>query len=420
MRFFDLQARFGMVPRVSHSRIILLCLVAAGSIGVTRADGPDVDMATLKRLRSNLTDSTKYDKNYQPLNTRSTQTKVNFTVYAKELLYMEPGWRFIAASAFVCMHWVDEGLSWTPSEYSGVSDITFGKDDIWTPSISVNSGHGSFSVRMFSTVRVDHRGSAKWCPLVVFYLRCTMNLRDYPFDEQRCVLNISSWTPHGYDVKLIGRIQEKDFTDTHPNWVGSIESMEESTFQHPEQGQDSILKFTLRARRRASNFQFSVVCPCAAASILTILIFWLPPSSGKKITLAVGTLILILLVMLDLRYDTELTSEASTLERYLGATCVAIAVATAVSVLVINLVKSPMTFRPPSILVDPLTGVVGRVFFLCPLPAPRSIDHETLTDATTPIDKQDIIAKQEWFLVAQAIDRVTFILYAIYMLAYHA
>ncbi|XP_064486287.1 neuronal acetylcholine receptor subunit beta-4-like isoform X2 [Ornithodoros turicata] len=380
----------------------------------------DVDMQTMKRLRSNLTDSSKYDKNYQPKNSRSSETQVNFTVYAKELLYMEPGWRYISMTAFVCMHWVDEGLSWTPQEYGGATGITFGKDDVWTPSININSGHGSFSVRMFSAVKADNRGNVRWCPLVYISLRCTMNLVNYPFDEQRCSVNVSSWTPHGYKVKLIGKVVKSDFTASHPNWEGRIESMQVQEAEHPEEGRDSVLRFTLLAKRRSANFQFYVVLPCTAVSILTILIFWLPPSSGKKITLGLGNIILVLLIMMDLRYDVEITTEVSKLERYLGSTCVAIAVATMVSVLVINLVKSPMVFRPPAFLVDLLSGVAGRVFFLCPLPPPRSVDHEALTDATTPIDKQDIIAKQEWFLVAQAIDRVTFVLYAIYLLAYHA
>ncbi|KAH9363425.1 hypothetical protein HPB48_006039 [Haemaphysalis longicornis] len=72
-------------------------------------------------------------------------------------------------------------------------------------------------------------------------------------------------------------------------------------------------------------------------------------------------------------------------------TCLAVAVATLISVLVLNIVKSPMVFRPPEFLVSLLSGVPGRVLFLCPLPAPRAVDHEQLTDATTPLDKQDII-----------------------------
>ncbi|CAN8005712.1 unnamed protein product [Ixodes pacificus] len=70
-------------------------LAALTAITITRADGADTDWPTLKKLRQNLTDSAKYDKNYQPLNSHSSDTIVNFTIYAKQLRYMvsfEPKW----------------------------------------------------------------------------------------------------------------------------------------------------------------------------------------------------------------------------------------------------------------------------------------------------------------------------------------
>ncbi|KAL3259797.1 hypothetical protein MRX96_046337 [Rhipicephalus microplus] len=326
-------------------------------------DAKYVDQQVVKKLRQNLTDSAKYDKSYQPLNKNSPDTKVNFTVYAKQLRYMMPDWDYMSLSAFVCMHWIDEGLTWDPREYDDIESVTFGDSDVWTPTLSVHESYGVYGVRLFSSVKADRYGNVVWCPLVTFGMRCSMDLRDYPYDEHRCAMNVSSWA-HGYKVKLIGKLAKKTFDQSHPDWTGYFESMEATEFQHPEQGADPVLKFTLFVKRNSPGYHYTVVLPCMAVSILTLFIFWLPPSSGKKITLV----------------------------KYLGVTCLAIAVATLISVLVLNMVKSPMVFRPPEFVVSLLSGVPGR----------------------------DIITRQEWFLVAQGIDRVVFIIYAVFLLSYHA
>ncbi|KAM7294935.1 neuronal acetylcholine receptor subunit beta-2 [Ixodes scapularis] len=177
-------------------------LVALTAITIAPVGGADTDWPTLKKLRQNLTDSEKYDKNYQPLNSHSSDTIVNFTIYAKQLRYMEPSWSFVSISAFVCMHWIDEGLSWTPSDYDGMKEVTFGDSDVWTPTLSVHESFSVYGVRMFSSIKADYHGNVVWCPIVTFALRCTMELRDFPFDEHRCALNVSSWS-HGYRIKLI-------------------------------------------------------------------------------------------------------------------------------------------------------------------------------------------------------------------------
>lgn len=397
----------------------LSCIVCCCLVVLRCSDAKEVDQQVLKKLRQNLTDSAKYDKNYQPLNSHSSDTVVNFTVYAKQLRYMMPDWDYMSLSAFCCMHWIDEGLSWTPSEYDGMTEVTFSDSDVWVPTLSVHESYNSYGVRLFSSVKADHHGNVVWCPLVSFGMRCSMDLTDYPYDEHRCAMNISSWA-HGYKLKLIGKLAKKNFDEHHPDWEGYFESMDMTEFPHPEQGSDPVLRFVLFIKRNAPNYHFTVVLPSVAVSILTLFIFWLPPSSGKKVTLGCASIIIILLIINNLRHDLGDSIHVPRVVRYLGMTCLAVAVATLISVLVLNIVKSPMVFRPPEFLISLLSGVPGRVLFLCPLPAPRAVDHEQLTDATTPLDKQDIITRQEWFLVAQGIDRVVFLIYAIFLLAYHA
>ncbi|EEC10659.1 neuronal acetylcholine receptor subunit alpha-3, putative [Ixodes scapularis] len=327
----------------------------------------------------------------------------------------------------MAQHWIDEGLSWTPSDYDGMKEVTFGDSDVWTPTLSVHESYSVYGVRMFSSIKADYHGNVVWCPVVTFGLRCTMELRDFPFDEHRCVMNVSSWS-HGYRIKLIvdaisrlnhGRASPRHL---HPRWdSGCLDSHHHRSCRYVgSRWPYIILKFTMFLKRRSSNYHYTVMLPCVAISILTLFVFWLPPNSGKKITLGCTGIVSILLVMINLRRDLFRSLHVPKIVQFMGSTCIAIAVAVLIAVLVLNMVRTPMVFRPPGFLVNVLSGVVGRVLFLCPLPAPRPVDHEQLTDANSPLDKQDIITKQEWFLVAQGIDRLVFLFYALFLLAYHA
>ncbi len=42
------------------------------------------------------------------------------------------------------------------------------------------------------------------------------------------------------------------------------------------------LTFTLHIRRRTFFYVFNIIVPCVMLSVLTLLTFWLPTTSGKQ------------------------------------------------------------------------------------------------------------------------------------------
>lgn len=81
------------------------------------------------------------------------------------------------------------------------------------------------------------------------------------------------------------------------------------------------LTYTLHVRRKTFYYIFNIIVPCIMLSILTLLTFWLPPTSGEKITLGLSVFLAFSMFMLLIAEEVPATSEAVPLIGNLGLLC---------------------------------------------------------------------------------------------------
>lgn len=113
--------------------------------------------------------------------------------------------------------------------------------------------------------------------------------------EQECQLKFGSWTYDGFklDISLYGDRNEVDVGDY-------IESNEWELVDHP--GRRNVryytccsdnpfpdLTFNVRLRRMTIFYNYILILPCVLLSVLTMVIFWLPPESPAKMMLGYWT-----------------------------------------------------------------------------------------------------------------------------------
>jgi Neurotransmitter-gated ion-channel ligand binding domain len=119
---------------------------------------------------------------------------------------------------------------------------------------------------------------------------------------QECRLKFGSWTYDGFklDISFYGNSDMVDVSDY-------VKSNEWELIEHP--GRRNIryypccsdkpfpdLTFTVRLRRMSVFYNYILIFPCALLSVLTLVIFWLPPESPAKILLGWLTVLYIGLV----------------------------------------------------------------------------------------------------------------------------
>ncbi len=134
---------------------------------------------------------------------------------------------------------------------------------------------------------------------VLLKTSCKVKVRYFPFDTQQCILRFSSWAYDGGSIDL----QFTNDTD-----ASQVVFLRNGVWElvHVDVTRDVIkyeccphpyifilYKLTIR---RASTFYYSnIIVPCLLLSILQLLVFWLPPDSGEKISLGMSNLLALIL-----------------------------------------------------------------------------------------------------------------------------
>lgn len=114
-------------------------------------------------------------------------------------------------------------------------------------------------------------------------------------------------------VDVTNRTSEVDLTNYVPN--GEWELLEARLIRNvvfysccPEPFPD--LTVTLKIRRKILYYMVNVVLPCMMMSVLTLLVFCLPPESGEKVALGITVLLAFSVFMLAIAEKMPETSES--------------------------------------------------------------------------------------------------------------
>ena len=147
---------------------------------------------------------------------------------------------------------------------------------------------------------VEHTGDLLWMPQAILNSSCALDTLFFPFDEQECSLKFGSWTYHGgkLNIDFIDGMNKMDISEyIRSNEWDVIENTGVRNVKYytccPEPYPD--LTFRLRLRRKVAFYAFILILPCGLLSLLTMVIFWVPPESPAK--LQIGILFGILLVL---------------------------------------------------------------------------------------------------------------------------
>eukprot|EP00057_Strongylocentrotus_purpuratus_P023309 XP_011677783.1 PREDICTED: neuronal acetylcholine receptor subunit alpha-10-like [Strongylocentrotus purpuratus] len=138
-----------------------------------------------------------------------------------------------------------------------------------------------------------------WYVQVIIAASCPIDITYFPYDVQHCNLTFGPWSLKTDEVLL----QKSTNADASGNrfrkngvWILeqtiSINLIFESCWYNLSW---SAVHFTLQISRQSSFYTRTVVVPCILLSALMVLVCWLHPASGEKVTLAVSNLLALIL-----------------------------------------------------------------------------------------------------------------------------
>ena len=140
-------------------------------------------------------------------------------------------------------------------------------------------------------VVVESDGSILWIPQAILRSNCPFSTTYFPFDTQTCKMKFSSWTYDGtqLDLEFFQGVQKMSLTDylSATEWDIVDNYANKTVFFYdccPSQPFPD-LTFYIKIKRKVAFYTFILILPCALLSLLTLVIFWVPPESPAKLVL---------------------------------------------------------------------------------------------------------------------------------------
>ncbi|XP_054152689.1 neuronal acetylcholine receptor subunit alpha-10-like [Oppia nitens] len=284
---------------------------------------------------------TNYDNTIRPVLNASDPVIIRLGITLTQIFDLDEKNQVLTTNVWLDQEWIDEFLAWNSSSFGGLTKIRIPCEKIWRPDIVLyNSADDYTQGYMNSRAIIEPSGNVFWPPPTKFRSTCQVDVTYFPFDDQTCKLKLGSWIYDGLQVDVLNRTGEIDMSNYVPNgeWDLLEATIQRNVVRYPccpEPFPDVTI--TLTIRRKILYYTYNVILPCMMLSVLTLLVFCIPPDSGEKIALGVTVLLAFSVFMLAISEKLPETSESiPLLGIYLTVVMAITSVSVIMTVIVLN------------------------------------------------------------------------------------
>ncbi|KAL7045518.1 hypothetical protein ACKWTF_002249 [Chironomus riparius] len=360
----------------------------------------------IDKLKSSLLKN--YDRFARPEDASvTTNLYISLTVIHMEL-HETKG--ILETHAWIKLKWTDNKLKWNISDYDNITHFHVSADEIWTPDLTVyNSAEAQIIDHFAKTNKIIYsNGDILWVPTAKFETYCNMDLKIWPFDEQKCEIKIGSWTYNSNQINLKMDMVTPIDAKSHYNnleWEvlnGTAERHEKFYSCCPEPYGD--VTFYLNFRRRSPMFKAIAIVPAAAIVFMTLTAFWLPPQAGEKLLLnGFACIMICILLMYFSQLLPILAASSPIIVTIYSHTLYLLCISFIISAIVINMSRNRKS-QPNTIIGDNQAEELKKAPFE---------ENDDIQIIQTNIRTKAQLIQNEWIHLASIIDRIAFVIYVI-------
>lgn len=215
--------------------------------------------------------------------------------------------------------------------------------------LHVYSADGKYEQSYCSNAVLGYDGKVMWIPPSIYKSSCTIDVRYFPFDQQKCSMNFGSWTFSASQVQL-ALYQEKKHCDLSNYVFSGTWDLIDCPAEVTQKGKKySEIKYDIILRRKTLFYTVNLLTPCVLISFLSVLTFYLPADAQEKVTLCISILLALVVFLLLVSKSLPPTSVTMPLiSKYLFFTFIMNIITVIVSVAIINInFRSPRTYKMP-------------------------------------------------------------------------
>ncbi|XP_033108362.1 neuronal acetylcholine receptor subunit alpha-2-like isoform X3 [Anneissia japonica] len=213
----------------------------------------------------------------------------------------------ITLSVWLRQSWYDPFLTWNARDFNNISVIRIASTKLWRPDIVLYSSvdeDGSNDPNLPATVMAN--GTVKYLTPYIYVCYCKVDLTYYPFDTQTCPLTFGSWAHdiRQVDLRSINNSADLSSFEDNGEWnIINVPVKRESVKYKCCPDNFTILTYSFFLSRKSDFYVINLILPYVLISLLSIMVFYLPPESGEKMNLSI-TVLLSLIVFNQLVFAT--------------------------------------------------------------------------------------------------------------------
>ena len=271
---------------------------------VTTVNGTSID--EVRTLRTNLLSG--YDKYIRPVTNQTDVLTVDIALKMIALQEFDEVQEKFSFVGVIRIQWKDVRMMWSMSNYSGIETLVMGYRHVWLPEIILSNP----SEKMDSLgddwqlIRYGANGKAKWHPQTLFKATCPINAYYFPFDIQKCCVDVYAW---GYSHREVMLNVGRDFVDIsemaeHGSWSVIKTQAKTATVGFSSRGY-----FIIWFERKPQYVIVNIILPVLFLCLLNVMVFLLPAESGERVSYSITVLLSIAVFMTIVSDTLPKTSE---------------------------------------------------------------------------------------------------------------
>ena len=248
-----------------------------------------------------------------------------------------------------------------------------------------------------TNVAVKYDGSNTWLNPAMFKSICGVDVTNFPFDDQECLLKFGSWA---FDKSKIDLAVKNDSTLNryyiiNGEWKLLNLSVKRNALKYqccPHEFVD--ITVSVHIRRESLDYILKLIIPCSLISSMIFLGFVLPPESGERIGLSI-TVLLAMTVFQQLSSELMPSYGFPLLGQFYFAIMLEIGASLAVTTLILNFYHRNRRRMPKTMRIVILQWL-ARLLFPCQKPKDWNEIHRRSTAIRRKvINGSDMEAKQD-------------------------
>lgn len=332
----------------NHIRIFLTYLLLLPIFVHIVSTNPDA-----RRLYDDLLRKNKYSRLIKPESLNKSALLILISLKLSQIIDVDEKSEIITTNVWLNQEWTDSSLRWDPAAYGDVNMLYVPAESIWIPDLLLyNNADGDYIITLLTKATIFYNGSVKWEPPAIYKSQCEIDVKYFPFDEQRCKMKFGIWTYNGVEVDLRHKWNKGGETDLIDpaiqlnEYYKSVEwdLMNVTARKHivfyPCCGAEPYpdITFYITIRRKTLYLIINLIIPCVSINMLTILAFYLPCDCGERISVCISIMLslsIFQLLLMDLVPGTSIVTPM--IGKYLLLTCVLVSLSAIASVIVLNI-----------------------------------------------------------------------------------